>query len=173
MIDPMARWAAYGEKPDYVGLMSFAGLPTYGGLPYTEDPAELEGVDAAIVGAPMDELTSDSPGTRFGPRAIRAASCAAGAHLEAGVDALRRDLQVFNEGRTGGRYWFTQGWNARAVGAWAAGSAFGLLTVNTTLYAGPLADLAGGVDLSMLGSATIAAAGYALALVLSPERSPR
>ena len=72
------------------------------------------------------------------------------------------DLQVFNEGRTGGRYWFTQGWNARAVGAWAAGSAFGLLTVNTTLYAGPLADLAGGVDLSMLGSATIAAASLAL-----------
>ena len=83
MIDPLTRWAAYGEKPDYAGLL------TYAGLPYTEDPAELEGVDAAIVGAPMDELTSDSPGTRFGPRAIRAASCAPGPHLEAGVDALR------------------------------------------------------------------------------------
>ena len=70
MIDPLTRWAAYGEKPDYAGLLTFAGLP------YTEDPAELAGVDAAIVGAPMDELTSDSPGTRFGPRAIRAASCA-------------------------------------------------------------------------------------------------
>jgi agmatinase len=92
MIDPMTRWAAYGEKPDY------AGLPTYGGLPYTEDPAELEGVDAAIVGAPMDELTSDSPGTRFGPRAIRAASCAAGGHLEVGVDALRRELRVVDFG---------------------------------------------------------------------------
>jgi arginase family enzyme len=76
MIDPLTRWAAYGEKPDYAGLM------TYAGLPYTEDPAELEGVDVAIVGAPMDELTSDSPGTRFGPRAIRAASCAPGPHLE-------------------------------------------------------------------------------------------
>jgi agmatinase len=92
MIDPMTRWAAYGEKPDY------AGLPTYGGLPYTEDPAELVGVDAAIVGAPMDELTSDSPGTRFGPRAIRAASCAAGAHLEVGVDALRTALRVVDFG---------------------------------------------------------------------------
>ncbi len=79
------------------------------------------------------------------------------------------DLQVFNEGRTGGRYWFTGGWNARAVGAWAAGSAFGLLTVNTTLYAGPLADLAGGVDLSLVGSATIAGVGYALL----GERGPR
>ena len=71
MIDPLTRWAAYGEKPDYAGLM------TYAGLPYTEDPAELAGVDVAIVGAPMDELTSDSPGTRFGPRAIRAASLCA------------------------------------------------------------------------------------------------
>ena len=82
MINPLNRWAQYGEKPDYAGLMTFAGLP------YTEDPAELAGADAAIVGAPMDELTSDSPGTRFGPRAIRAASCPAGPHLEAGVDGL-------------------------------------------------------------------------------------
>ena len=92
MIDPLTRWAAYGEKPDYCGLM------TYAGLPYTEDPAELDGVDVAIVGAPMDELTSDSPGTRFGPRAIRAASCAAGPHLEAGVDALRDVLRVVDFG---------------------------------------------------------------------------
>jgi purine-cytosine permease-like protein len=74
-----------------------------------------------------------------------------------------RDLQMFNEGRTGGRYWFTRGWNLRATAAWAAGAAFGLLTVNTTLYAGPLAHLAGGVDLSLAGSSLIAAAGYAIA----------
>ena len=52
----------------------------------------------AIVGAPMDELTSDAPGTRFGPRAIRSASCAAGPHLEAGVDALREVLRVVDFG---------------------------------------------------------------------------
>ena len=92
MIDPMTRWAAYGEKPDYAGLPSFAGLP------YTEDPADLEGADVAIVGAPVDELTSDAPGMRFGPRAIRAASCAAGPHLEAGVDALREALRVVDFG---------------------------------------------------------------------------
>ena len=80
MIDPLTRWAAYGEKPDYAGLPSFAGLP------YTEDPTELYGADAVIVGAPMDELTSDAPGTRFGPRAIRAASCAPGPHMEARID---------------------------------------------------------------------------------------
>jgi agmatinase len=82
MIDPFRRWAPHGEKPDYAGLL------TFGGAPYTEDPAELAGVDVAIVGAPMDELVSDRPGTRFAPRAIRAAGCPHGPHLEAGVNAF-------------------------------------------------------------------------------------
>ena len=25
MIDPLERWAQYGEKPDYAGLLTFAG----------------------------------------------------------------------------------------------------------------------------------------------------
>jgi agmatinase len=91
MIDPLSRWAQYGEKPDYAGLLSFAGVP------YTEDPAELAGADVAIVGAPVDELVSDRPGTRFGPRAIRAASCPPGPHLEAGVDAFA-ELRVVDYG---------------------------------------------------------------------------
>jgi agmatinase len=82
VIDPLDRWREHGEKPDFAGLLSF------GGAPYTEDPAELEGVDVAIVGAPTDDLVSDRPGARFGPRAIRAASCPPGPHLEAGVDAF-------------------------------------------------------------------------------------
>jgi agmatinase len=82
MIDPLERWREYGEKPDYAGLLTFSGMP------YTQDPAELAGVDVAIVGAPTDDLVSDRPGTRFGPRAIRAASCPPGPHLEAGVDAM-------------------------------------------------------------------------------------
>ena len=82
MIDPLERWRRYGEKPDYAGLL------TFGTLPYTQDPAELEGVDVVIVGAPTDDLVSDRPGARFGPRAIRAASCPPGRHLEAKVDAM-------------------------------------------------------------------------------------
>jgi agmatinase len=82
VIDPVERWRQYGEKPDYAGLL------TFGSLPYTQDPAELEGVDVAIVGAPTDDLVSDRPGARFGPRAIRAASCPPGPHLEAGIDAM-------------------------------------------------------------------------------------
>ncbi len=82
MIDPLERWRKYGEKPDY------AGLPSFSGVPWTEDPAELEGADVVIVGAPTDDLVSDRPGARFGPRAIRAASCPPGPHLEARVDGF-------------------------------------------------------------------------------------
>ena len=93
MIDPLERWRALGlpDKPDYAGLL------TFGGMPYTQDPAELAGVDAAIVGAPVDDLVSDRPGTRFAPRAIRAASCPPGPHLEAGIDAFA-ELRVVDFG---------------------------------------------------------------------------
>ncbi|MGI8421288.1 MAG: agmatinase [Gaiellaceae bacterium] len=83
MIDPLERWRGLGDKPDYAGLL------TFGGMPYTQDPSELDGVDVAIIGAPTDDLVSDRPGTRFGPRAIRGASCPPGPHLEAGIDAFR------------------------------------------------------------------------------------
>ena len=93
MIDPLERWKETGlpDKPDYAGLLTFAGMP------YTHDPAELEGVDVAIVGAPVDDLTSDRPGTRYGPRAIRAAGCPPGPHLEARVDGLA-ELRVVDFG---------------------------------------------------------------------------
>jgi agmatinase len=91
VIDPLERWREYGEKPD------FAGLPSFGGAPYTEDRAELAGADAVIVGAPTDDLVSDRPGARFGPRAIRAASCPPGPHLEAGIDAFAA-LRVIDYG---------------------------------------------------------------------------
>lgn len=84
MIDPLERWRRYGEKPDFAGPLSF------GGVPLTQDPGELAEFDVAIVGAPTDDLVSDRPGTRFAPRAIRAASCPPGPHLEAGIDAFAR-----------------------------------------------------------------------------------
>ena len=49
----------------------FGGIATYMRLPGTTDPADL---DVAIVGVPMDIGTSNRPGARFGPRAIRDAS---------------------------------------------------------------------------------------------------
>jgi agmatinase len=91
MIDPLERWAQYGEKPDYSGLLTFAGMP------YTEDAAELEGFDVAVVGAPMDDLVSDRPGARLAPRAIRGASSPPGPHLEVKVDAFA-ELRVVDFG---------------------------------------------------------------------------
>jgi agmatinase len=92
VIDPTKRWArGHEEKPEYAGLLTFASAP------YTEDPAELQGVDVAVLGAPTDDLTSDRPGARFGPRAIRAASCAPGPHLEAKIDAFA-ELRVVDFG---------------------------------------------------------------------------
>ncbi|BBZ29962.1 putative purine/cytosine permease [Mycolicibacterium madagascariense] len=74
------------------------------------------------------------------------------------------DLQAFAEGRRGGRYWFAGGWHVGAVVAWVLGGTFGLLAVNTTLYVGPLSGIAGGVDLSTVGSAAIAAVVYVVSL---------
>jgi agmatinase len=91
VIDPLERWAQYGEKPDYAGLL------TFGGVPYTQDPAELDGFDVAVVGAPMDDLVSDRPGARLAPRAIRGASSPPGPHLEVKVDAFA-ELRVVDFG---------------------------------------------------------------------------
>jgi agmatinase len=91
VIDPQKRWLQYGEKPDYMGLLTFAGVP------YTEDAAELAGFDVAVVGAPMDDLVSDRPGTRLAPRAIRAAGAPPGPHLEVGIDAFA-ELRIVDFG---------------------------------------------------------------------------
>ena len=92
MIDPTERWPrGHEEKPDYAGLL------TYAGMPYTQDQAALTGADVAIVGAPTDDLVSDRPGTRFGPRAIRSASCPPGPHLETKLDAFA-ELRVVDFG---------------------------------------------------------------------------
>jgi agmatinase len=90
-VDPLERWREHGEKPDFAGPLS------YGGAPLTDDAHELAGADIAVVGAPTDDLVSDRPGTRFGPRAIRAASCPPGPHLEARVDAFA-ELRVVDFG---------------------------------------------------------------------------
>lgn len=94
MIDPTARWRRH-HGLDYKAV--WAGLPTFADLPYTEDAAELAGIDVAIVGAPMDELVSDAPGTRFGPRAVRVATPTDSYHLEARID-WAQVLQVVDFG---------------------------------------------------------------------------
>lgn len=78
------------------------------------------------------------------------------------------DLQVFNRRETGGRYWYSGGWNWAAAAAWVAGSVAGLLTIQTALWSGPLAYVAGGFDVSLLAASVVAAVVF---LVL-PGRQP-
>lgn len=61
------RHSPYGTQaePTYAGATSFLRRR------YSKD---LTGVDVAVVGVPFDVATTGRPGTRFGPRAIRAAS---------------------------------------------------------------------------------------------------
>jgi agmatinase len=61
------RATPYGSQaePTYSGALSFLRRR------YSKD---LEGVDVAVVGVPFDLATTNRPGTRLGPRAIRAAS---------------------------------------------------------------------------------------------------
>src|SRR5919197_4668495 len=56
----------------------YAGIVTFSGVELVLDPADLHGVDVAIVGAPIDETVTYRPGARFGPRAIRLADVGGG-----------------------------------------------------------------------------------------------
>jgi agmatinase len=72
---------------------AYAGVSTFCKVPLALTPEDLRGADVAIVGAPFDEGTSNRPGTRFGPRAIRQAdnfpvSPASRPHMGLGVDAF-------------------------------------------------------------------------------------
>ncbi|MGC9963437.1 MAG: arginase family protein, partial [Acidimicrobiales bacterium] len=53
---------------------SYAGPATFAQRPLLTEPEELDRwqPDVAIVGAPWDDSTTNRPGARFGPRALRA-----------------------------------------------------------------------------------------------------
>jgi len=63
----ITRQSLYGTTPEptYAGVLSFSRRK------YTRD---LDGVDLVVTGIPLDTATTNRPGARFGPRAIRAAS---------------------------------------------------------------------------------------------------
>jgi agmatinase len=67
----------------------FGGLSTFGQRPFLTEPAQLESwqPDVAIVGAPYDNSTTNRPGARFGPRAMRASAYEPGTyHLDLGIE---------------------------------------------------------------------------------------
>jgi purine-cytosine permease-like protein len=80
------------------------------------------------------------------------------------------DLQVFNEGRVGGAYWFNGGVNWRGMVAWVPAAVLGLLFANyPPLIEGPFRNVAGGVDLSLLVAIGVAAVAYVALIVAFPE----
>jgi purine-cytosine permease-like protein len=84
-----------------------------------------------------------------------------------------RDLQAFG-GTERGIYWYSGGISVPAVVAWLVGVTVGLLFSDTALFVGPLAASAGGVDLSFLSAAVVAAVLYlALDRLLPSSQSIR
>ncbi len=81
-----------------------------------------------------------------------------------------RDLQAFAGGERG-IYWYTGGVSVPAVVAWLVGVAVGLLFSDTSLFVGPLAASAGGIDLSFLSAAIVAVALYLVLDRLLPSSS--
>jgi agmatinase len=75
------------EGPSHAGVGA-----TFCGRPLVHDPSGLEGVDVAVLGAPFDDGTSNRPGARYGPRAIRAADDGGRygrPHMTLGLDPLQ------------------------------------------------------------------------------------
>jgi purine-cytosine permease-like protein len=81
------------------------------------------------------------------------------------------DLQVFNQGRTGGRYWFSGGMNWRGLVAWVPAAVAGLLFANyPPLIEGPFRNaVGGGIDVSLPVSLGLAAVIYLVLLYAVPE----
>ena len=63
----ITRENLYGTTPE----PTYAGVTSFMRRKYTQD---LDGVDVVVTGIPLDTATTNRPGARFGPRAIRAAS---------------------------------------------------------------------------------------------------
>jgi len=81
-----------------------------------------------------------------------------------------RALQVFNKGETGGKYWYRAGVNWRGMVAWITAAVLGLLfAFYPPVIVGPFANVAGGVDLSLLVAIVTAAVLYIGALLIFPE----
>jgi agmatinase len=90
--NPPAGVDPYTEFGDF-DLPAYVGLPSFQKLPWISDDAALAArrPDVAIVGAPFDDAVSHRPGSRFGPRAIRAASYHAGS-----VNSLQLGIEPFS-----------------------------------------------------------------------------
>ena len=79
-------------------------------------------------------------------------------------------LQVFNRRQRGGRYWFRHGWNWRGLTAWLVSAGLAVCFTNVPgQFVGPLASLAGPLDISLPLGLVLAAASYLTLLRVFPE----
>jgi agmatinase len=83
------------DEPSYSGGLTFRKVPL------ALEAAHLEGADVVIIGAPMDDMVTNRPGARFGPREIRGAYEGGGDpqgwHMDLGVDPFA-ELKVVDRG---------------------------------------------------------------------------
>lgn len=79
---------------------SFQGPATFGMRPWLTEPEQLDEwmPDVAVIGAPWDDNTTNRPGARFGPRALRANAYDPGTyHLDLGIEIFDH-LEVVDYG---------------------------------------------------------------------------
>lgn len=72
----------------------------------------------------------------------------------------KSDLQIFNEGKRGGVYWYTAGWNINALISWLLGTFFGFLGISTEEFQGWLTTHLNSVDVSLPAAAIVSVVSY-------------
>ena len=100
MTEPPRRDLSPGMQEQLDLGYVFGGLSTFGQRPLLTDPEQLDAwqPDVAVVGAPFDISTTNRPGARFGPRAIRALAYEPGTyHLDLGIEIFEH-LEVVDFG---------------------------------------------------------------------------
>ena len=84
------------DPKDLENKFPYSGIPTFYKLQHTTD---LKNVDAALIGIPFDQGTTNRSGTRFGPRAIRIASQNYGIymHTDEGAYDLEQKKHILHD----------------------------------------------------------------------------
>ena len=81
---------------DIENIFPYSGIPTFYKLQHTQN---LKSADIAFTGVPFDQGTTNRPGTRFGPRAIRIASQNYGIYMHSteGAYDLEQKRHILND----------------------------------------------------------------------------
>jgi purine-cytosine permease-like protein len=79
------------------------------------------------------------------------------------------DLQAFTDRAKKGVYWFTGGFNIKALIAWAVATGVGMLFASTTIITGPLTKHVSGIDLSFTSAAVVGGVLYYVLVKIFPE----